>query len=340
MYAGNRIAGSNPAPSATTYVFDITGEPFKPPTTRSPRRMKTVWILSVVAVLTVSAAFAAYAMELHRGSALWQVVRACVADYKLTGMPFPCLKVDLAGGDERGNVVLRAPLLDDTILAATRRITGIEDPFLQSPEAPKIISRRRMRARTFLQGRGRTGRPERDAVALFVNSAMVRTQDQLHIHVGCLFPYARRSLAAAAPKVPMGQWAQIGPVVPHTMFWAYRIPGTDLFECQSVSARRRSYCARQDEGPARPDGRGRGGSRGQRRWNSWMRLLRQGAARMVAGQRRRPPFGISALSAGPRRAGWRRRPSASNEWRRRPAVEQLGCDRRNCMVRCWRCPDT
>jgi CDP-diacylglycerol pyrophosphatase len=187
--------------------------------------MKTVWILSVVAVLTVSAAFAAYAMELQR-MALWEVVRACVADYKLTGMPFPCLKVDLSGGDERGNVVLRAPLLDDTILAATRRISGIEDPFLQSPEAPSYFAAA-WRARTFLKGADGQA-PERDAVALFVNSSMVRTQDQLHIHVGCLFPYARRTLAAAAPKVPMGQWAQIGPVVPHTMFWAYRIPGTDL----------------------------------------------------------------------------------------------------------------
>ncbi|HZZ22031.1 MAG TPA: CDP-diacylglycerol diphosphatase [Roseiarcus sp.] len=187
--------------------------------------MKTVWILSVVAVLTVSAPFAAYAMEFQR-MALWQVVRACVADFKLTGMPFPCLKVDLSSGEERGNVVLRAPLLDDTILAATRRISGIEDPFLQSPEAPNYFDAA-WRARAFLKGADGQA-PERDAVALFVNSAMVRTQDQLHIHVGCLFPYARRTLAAAAPKVPMGQWAQIGPVVPHTMFWAYRIPGTDL----------------------------------------------------------------------------------------------------------------
>jgi CDP-diacylglycerol pyrophosphatase len=26
----------------------------------------------------------------------------------------------------------------------------------------------------------------------------------------------------------MGQWAQIGPVVPHTMFWGYRIPAAEL----------------------------------------------------------------------------------------------------------------
>src|SRR5262249_57737455 len=82
---------------------------------------KTVRILAAAAVLTVSAAFAAYAMELHR-MALWQVVRACVADYKLTGAPFPCLEFNLSGGEEKGSVILRAPLMDDTVLAPTRRI--------------------------------------------------------------------------------------------------------------------------------------------------------------------------------------------------------------------------
>jgi CDP-diacylglycerol pyrophosphatase len=187
--------------------------------------MKTVWMLSVVVVLTMSAAFAAYAMDLHR-MALWQVVRACVADTKLTGAPFPCLEVNLAGGEERGSVVVRPPFTDDTLLAPTRRITGIEDPFLRSPEAPNYFDAA-WRARRFLEDADGQ-EPERDTIALFVNSAIVRTQDQLHIHVGCLHPYARRMLAAAAPRVPMGEWAQIGPVVPHTMFWAYRIPGTDL----------------------------------------------------------------------------------------------------------------
>ena len=70
--------------------------------------------------------------------------------------------------------------------------------------------------------------PERDAIALIVNSAVVRVQDPLHIHVGCLLFSARLALAAAAPKVPIGEWAPIGAVVPHTMFWGLRIPGTDL----------------------------------------------------------------------------------------------------------------
>jgi CDP-diacylglycerol pyrophosphatase len=189
------------------------------------RGAQTVRILAVVAVLTVSAAFAAYAMDLHR-MALWQVVRACVADYKLTGTPFPCLEVNLTGGEALGSVVLRPPLSEDTLLAPTRRITGIEDPFLKSPEAPNYFDAA-WRARTFIKN-AHGEAPARDAIALFVNSAIVRIQDQLHIHMGCLHSNARTTLAAAAPNVPMGEWAQIGPVVPHTMFWAYRIPEVDL----------------------------------------------------------------------------------------------------------------
>jgi CDP-diacylglycerol pyrophosphatase len=189
------------------------------------RGARTVRILAAVAVLTVSAAFAAYAMELHR-MVLRQVVRACVADYTLTGTPFPCLEVNLTGGEERGVVVLRPPLSEDTVFAPTRRIKGVEDPFLQSPEAPNYFDAA-WRARTFLKDADGQA-PPRDAIALFLNSAIVRTQDQLHIHVGCLLPYARRTLAAAAPKIPISEWAQIGPVVPHTMFWGYRIGGTEL----------------------------------------------------------------------------------------------------------------
>jgi CDP-diacylglycerol pyrophosphatase len=189
------------------------------------RGMKSAWILSAVAVLTAATAFATLAIGLDR-MALWQVVRACVADFKLTGSPFPCLEVDLSGGEERGSVVLRPPLLNDMILAPTRRIVGIEDPFLQSPGAPNYFDAA-WRARSFLKGAdGRT--PDRDAVGLVVNSAVVRGQDQLHIHVGCIHPSARDAIAAAAPNVPIGGWARVGAVVPHQTFWGTRIRGTDL----------------------------------------------------------------------------------------------------------------
>ena len=62
-------------------------------------------------------------------------------------------------------------------------------------------------------------------------------------------------------------------------------PGNGPGERQSVSARRRGRC-RQDEGPGRPDRRGRRGSRRRRRPVPDPRFLRQGAARVVTGRRR------------------------------------------------------
>jgi hypothetical protein len=86
-----------------------------------------VRILLVAAGLAAMTAFATFAVGLER-SALWQVVRTCIVDYKLTGAPFPCLRVDLSGGDERGDVGLRPPLLHDMILGPTRKVVGAEDP--------------------------------------------------------------------------------------------------------------------------------------------------------------------------------------------------------------------
>jgi CDP-diacylglycerol pyrophosphatase len=162
--------------------------------------------------------------------ALWQVVRTCVADFKLTGAPFPCLEVDLSGGEERGNVVLLPPLLNDLIVVPTRQIVGIEDPFLRSAGAPNYFNAA-WRARSFLKARDGLA-PERDEIALVANSAALRSQDQLDIHVGCLAPPARRALAAAAPKVPIGNWVRIGAIVPRTMFWGMRKRGTDLSDIE------------------------------------------------------------------------------------------------------------
>jgi CDP-diacylglycerol pyrophosphatase len=191
--------------------------------------MKKASILLIAAGFTAVTAFATFAAGLDR-LALWPIVRACVADFKLTGAPFPCLKVDLAAGEERGNVVLRSPLSGDMILTPTRKIVGVEDPFLLSAEVPNYFDAG-WNARSFLEG-GDGRAPERDAVALIVNSAVVRTQDQLHIHVGCLLLSVRRALAAAAPEVPIGEWARIDVGVPHTTFWGTRVQAVELSDVE------------------------------------------------------------------------------------------------------------
>ncbi len=119
------------------------------------------------------AAFAISATGLGR-LALWQVVQTCVANFRLTGAPSPCVEVDPSDGPRRGYLVLRPPLLHDLIVAPTREIVGIEDPHLQSPGAPNYFDAA-WRARAFLKGAdGRV--PEHDEIALVANSAVVRTQ--------------------------------------------------------------------------------------------------------------------------------------------------------------------
>jgi CDP-diacylglycerol pyrophosphatase len=169
-------------------------------------------------------AFATWAFALDR-QALWSVVNACVADHKLTRAPFPCLKVDLGGGKERGYVVLYAPFERDTILAPTRKIVGVEDPYLQSSAAPNYFADA---WEAWLNLNGERGRSPDLGFALVVNSALARSQDQLHIHMGCLAPSARSALDAAAPRLAIGEWSPIGPLVPHQPFWAFRTGTADL----------------------------------------------------------------------------------------------------------------
>jgi CDP-diacylglycerol pyrophosphatase len=140
--------------------------------------------------------------------ALWLTVQACVADFRLTGAPFPCLMVNLKAGEARGYVVLRAPFDPDTILTPTRKVSGIEDPWLRSRAAPNYFADA-WRARALLKGPD--GRPPAPGdFALAVNSELTRSQDQFHIHLGCLAPSIKRWLPAVASRLPIGAWIRAG----------------------------------------------------------------------------------------------------------------------------------
>ncbi len=158
---------------------------------------------------------------------LWAVVRTCASAYKMLDVAFPCLKVDLPGGDmDRGYAVLRPLKSDDLILSPTRETPGVEDPFLQSPEAPNYFSAA-WRARAFLKGPDGNP-PSRDDVALIVNSEDTRSQDQLHIHIGCVHPNARRFLDEAAQRMPLYDWTRVGPVFPRQVFYGVRVKESDF----------------------------------------------------------------------------------------------------------------
>jgi CDP-diacylglycerol pyrophosphatase len=165
-----------------------------------------------VALLCIGAmlAFAAEpaAAGVSRG-ALWKVVEACLISHALTGGAFPCLQVNVSGGRERGYVVLRPPLSgSNLILAPTRRIAGVEDASLEASDAPNYFENA-WRARKFLDGMAQKPLPH-DGVVLAVNSRPSRTQDQLHIHIGCLSSSARRAVQAFATASPVDRWVPLG----------------------------------------------------------------------------------------------------------------------------------
>lgn len=172
--------------------------------------------------------------------ALWSVVGACVADYQATGAPFPCLAVDLAGGIDRGAVVLRPPIgPPDTILSPTRKVVGVEDPWLQSPAAPNYFAAA-LRARSFLSGPNGQA-PGAGDIALVANSRFARTQDQLHIHLGCASPRIRRTLRLAADGMKVGAWSRISPAAPAAALWVMPTGGSDLAEVEPFRLAARQF---------------------------------------------------------------------------------------------------
>jgi CDP-diacylglycerol pyrophosphatase len=128
--------------------------------------------------------------------ALWEIVHdKCVVDEKTNGAPAPCESVDLAGGEENGVAILKDRVGRAQFLAIpTRRIAGIEAPEILQGSAPNYW-RAAWAARGLMEKR--LDRPlERDMVGLAINSSFARSQDQLHIHIDCIAPDVRTTLAA------------------------------------------------------------------------------------------------------------------------------------------------
>ena len=167
---------------------------------------------------------------------LWRVVRSCVGNYSVTGLAFPCLAVDLTGGEAKGWVVLRPPIGDpDTILAPTARIIGVEDPKLQDPGAANYFASA-WSAREFVPGEGA---PLASETAVVVNSKFSRTQDQLHLHIGCLNPTVRANLRKLAPGLSVGVWTRDDRMAPGWReTWVLR---TGLSDAHALQPFRRVY---------------------------------------------------------------------------------------------------
>lgn len=156
-------------------------------------------------------------------SALWHIVHGqCVPDLVQKHNPAPCAAVNLDAGyavlkDRRGPYQF--------LLIPTARVSGIDDKSILAPGAPNYWQAA-WQARHFLEQRA--GRPvPRDVLSLAINSALGRSQNQLHIHVDCIRADVRTALQQHLDAVGP-DWAPFPVPLAGHRYRAMRIEQADL----------------------------------------------------------------------------------------------------------------
>jgi CDP-diacylglycerol pyrophosphatase len=129
-------------------------------------------------------------------SALWKIVNGqCVPHEEAEHNPTPCSAVSIATGTAKGFAVLKDIVgIAQFLLISTARLSGIDDPAILAPDETNYWDAA-WQARHFVDERLHTSLP-RDSISLAINSAVGRTQDQLHIHIDCIRPDIHAALVA------------------------------------------------------------------------------------------------------------------------------------------------
>jgi CDP-diacylglycerol pyrophosphatase len=135
-------------------------------------------LLIGAAVLAVAAG-SGFGWWQHGRETLWRIVSEQCVPLAHAGKPTPCVETNEQA------VVLKdrvGPL--QYLVMPTVQLTGIEDPGVLGQAASQYWSQA-WSARKWMEARHGTAIP-RDVVAITVNSAYARSQDQLHLHVSCV----------------------------------------------------------------------------------------------------------------------------------------------------------
>jgi CDP-diacylglycerol pyrophosphatase len=173
----------------------------------------------VVGALALSALCALTVHSADRDALKHIVQDQCVPHWRELHDPSPCARIvppDFAVlADRKGGA--------HYLLIATGNVTGIEDPSLLSDTSPNYFAAA-WAARERLDSV--IGHPlRREAVGLAINSAIMRGQDQMHVHIECVKPAVSRVLRAAAATLKP-QWRPLW--LDHRIYSALRINGEDL----------------------------------------------------------------------------------------------------------------
>jgi CDP-diacylglycerol pyrophosphatase len=158
---------------------------------------------------------------------LWEVVRnLCVPGQTEFHDPKPCLEVSLTSGTERGFAILRDPRGGTQfLLIPTTRIAGIESSILRAREAPNYFANA-WNSRGYVSAALHQAL-WRDGIGLAINSAISRSQDQMHIHLSCLRAGALETLRKNESKIG-DRWALLPAPLAGHYYQAMWLTGEDL----------------------------------------------------------------------------------------------------------------
>ena len=177
-------------------------------------------------VMVILGASFAVAPALADRNALWTIVStSCVAPGG-DGAPAPMKGVEIECHADKGVAFLKDRNGVAQMLAIpTRKVTGMEDPAILSPEADGYFAQGWI-ARANLEAHLGKAVPRED-VAITINSMVSRSQDQLHLHVDCLDP----SVAAALKDYQASldaTWRPMTVALHGRKYWARRLDSADL----------------------------------------------------------------------------------------------------------------
>jgi CDP-diacylglycerol pyrophosphatase len=188
-------------------------------------RFVAVILIGIVGAL--AAAFWLVPKVSGGASALWRIVHGrCVPDQEKNGRPAPCAFVSLTGGERSGYAIFKDRVgKAQFLLIPTRRLSGIEDPEILAPGAPNYWQAA-WNAREYVSARAGRALP-RSALGMAINSALDRSQDQLHIHIDCTRTDVRARLHAHLGEFGDG-WSKLPFDLSGHRYSARRLDSPDL----------------------------------------------------------------------------------------------------------------
>ncbi|WP_435928968.1 CDP-diacylglycerol diphosphatase [Dryocola sp. BD613] len=185
---------------------------------------------------------AAWLLSIRANSdALWKIVsEQCVPGQQQRHDPAPCLAVNL---DKRFVIFKDAKGPLHNLLMPTEKMTGIESPEVQQPDAPNFFYQA-------WQERGRlkqmAGKPISDRyLGLAINSWYGRSQNQLHIHLACLYPEVYQALNRQEGRIG-NSWQPLGEKLKGHDYLAMKMPA-GAFEQQDPFKLLHAYVQQQGD---------------------------------------------------------------------------------------------